>query len=116
MKFGLKKPCGNCPFIEGTEMVLRPGRMTGIVRSLGNDANTFPCHKTTRFDDDDGEDCATPHSKEQACMGALAFMLKHHGRIPILARLALMSKETTIATIEANFDNITPPGKWRTER
>lgn len=114
MKFGLKKPCGNCPFIKDTEMVLQPGRMTGIVQTLQRDTNVFPCHKTTQHDDEDGG--TIPHSKEQACMGAIAFMLKHHGRLPILARLALSAKETTIAIIEANFDNITPPGKWRTRK
>lgn len=116
MKFDLKKPCGNCPFIKGTSMVLRPGRMLGIVRALRNDYTVFPCHKTTRFDEDENGDTSTvPHAKEQACMGALAYTLEHMGRIPVLARIAIASGDLTIERIESNFERNTPPGEWRTD-
>ncbi len=124
MNFDLKRPCKDCPFIEGTTMVLQPGRMEGIVEHLQNDYNVFPCHKTTHqlapegledeYGDEDGGYAF--HGREQACMGALAYSLKHHGRLPVLARITLMSNRSLVKTIESNFDSITNPDEWRTAK
>lgn len=117
MKFTLKKPCSNCPFIKGTTMVLQPGRMEGIVETLQSDYNVFPCHKTTQHDEDsDGNPITVPHDKEQACMGALAYMYQHHGVIPVMARLAIRFGELNPKTIEVNFKKLEEPGKWPTQK
>jgi hypothetical protein len=115
MKFTLKRPCSNCPFIKGTSMELQPGRMEGIVEHIKSDYNVFPCHKTTKHDEDEeGESITVPHDKEQACMGALAYAYRHHGVIPVMARLAIRYGELDIKTIEVNFKNLEEPGKWPT--
>lgn len=115
MKFTLKKMCSNCPFLKGTSMELSLGRMEGIVEHLQNDYNVFPCHKTTRHDEDEeGESIAVPHSKEQACMGALAYMHKHHDRLPVQARVAIHFDQLSIETIEINCNSLEEPNKWPT--
>lgn len=124
MQFDLKRPCKDCPFIKGTTMVLNPGRMEGIAEHLSNDFNVFPCHKTThqlapegREEEYDSEEGGySLHGREQACMGALAYTLKHHGNLPVLARLAIRGDPSKINTIRDNFHLITPPGKWRTSK
>lgn len=113
MKFDLRKPCKDCPFIKNTPMHLSPGRMDGIVEAIKDDLTVFPCHKTTQFDEtEDGEDITVRHDKEQACAGALAYSLKHYDRIPVLARLAILMKSISLRDIERNFDTLEEPGKW----
>lgn len=117
MNFTLKKPCSNCPFIKGTTMVLNPGRMEGIVEHLRDDYNVFPCHKTTQHDEtEEGESITVPHEKEQACMGALAYTLKHHKNLPVMARIAIRFGKLDPKQIEVNFKNLEEPGKWPTQR
>jgi hypothetical protein len=113
VKFDLKKPCKDCPFIKGTTMKLRPGRMASITRDLRNDYVVFPCHKTTKHDDD-GE--LVQREREQACMGALAYSRAHLPQLPVLARIAIARGETTLECIEANLDAIENPHQWSTTR
>jgi hypothetical protein len=119
MKFGLKRCCDNCPFLKGTSMVLEPGRMEGIVEHIQNDLNVFPCHKTThalRRDDDEEDEAGSYdwHGREQACLGALAFNFQQHGRLPVLARLALMSGDLKLETLEAQAATLAEPDEWET--
>lgn len=115
MKFDLKKPCKQCPFIKGTTMALSPGRMEGIVESLRSDYNVFPCHKTAQHDEDEeGNSITVPHENEQACMGALAYAYQHHGVTPVLARLAISRGETNLKLIAHTIDRLEEPGKWPT--
>lgn len=115
MKFTLKRMCKNCPFLKGTNMELSPGRMEGIVEHLQSDYNVFPCHKTTQHDEDEeGESITVPNDKEQACMGSIAYMQKHHGVLPVLARLAIRAGTLSHATIEINCNSLEEPGKWPT--
>lgn len=117
MNFNLKRPCSNCPFIKGTTMELQPGRMEGIVETLQSDYSVFPCHKTTQHgEDEDGESITVPHDKEQACMGALAYMQHHHGVLPVMARLAIRFGELKYETIEVNCKKLEEPGKWPTRK
>ena len=87
-----KRPCLNCPFRnDGAGIDLRPGRIEGIVSDLlANDHTTFVCHKTL-------------DKTRKTCAGAVAVMSKL-GRLPIIARLALVTgdiKREDIAASEA---------------
>lgn len=100
MKFNLKKMCANCPFrSDGAAIQLAEGRLEGIKADLlTDDYKTFMCHKTVHGKnggewDEEGEDYR-PSGSESACVGALAFLYRE-GRLPILARLALMSGDLT---------------------
>lgn len=65
MKFDLKKPCAECPFIKGsaTNTTLAEGRLDGIVDDI-RDGATFTCHKTLE----------KPSREQQHCGGALIFL------------------------------------------
>lgn len=65
MKFDLKTPCKDCPFIKGssTNKSLNPGRIDSIVEELRSDL-AFTCHKTLDM----------PRSTQQHCGGALIFL------------------------------------------
>lgn len=103
MKFDLKKPCKDCPFIKGTKMILRKGRMEEIAESTKHDLNIFPCHKTT-----DGK-----REDYQACMGALAYGLEQHNQLPVLARIH-MGKPGSLRRkdIQDSIPLLEKPGKW----
>lgn len=126
MKFSLKRPCRDCPFIVDTTMILQPGRMAGIAESLRDDHNVFPCHKTTNStrgddwddagDDERDSDGYVYDGNEQACMGALAFTLREHDMIPVLARIAVILGDLSIDTIRANLPAVEANEGWRTCR
>lgn len=65
MKFDLKKPCKDCPFIKGssTNISLAEGRIPGIVQDLRQD-KSFTCHKTLE----------APRHDQQHCAGALIYL------------------------------------------
>lgn len=115
MNFDLKRPCHNCPFIRDTEMVLRPGRMQGIAQTLECDYQVFPCHKTTHHYESEEEDGYMCDGREQACMGALAYTLRFHGRLPVAARIAAIRNPELVSVICNNFDDIEEPGHWLVE-
>lgn len=71
MNFDLKTPCKDCPFRSDISFALRPERAREITASLLR-GESFPCHKTTKFDDD-GEPVLN-NKKEQHCAGALIFL------------------------------------------
>ena len=78
MNFNLTKPCNGCPFGTNDEAVRHLGeeRAEGIIDIITRMQQSFPCHKTTMFDEDDGESI---HSKkEQHCAGALILLEKHN--------------------------------------
>jgi hypothetical protein len=65
--YGMTTPCSNCPFRKDITPFLRPERVREIERSLVR--SEFPCHKTTKHDDD-GE--YVGHTdQEMHCAGAL---------------------------------------------
>ena len=85
MNFDLKKPCEDCPFRNDKEHQrgwLGEDRASEIERSLSR--HTFPCHKTTKHDDD-GNYQQRP--KEQHCAGAL-IMLEHMEQPSQMMRIA----------------------------
>ncbi len=69
MRFDLKQPCNDCPFIPGsrTNVTLEEGRIEGIVEGLRNDA-AFICHKTLN----------KQLNEQQHCAGALIFLEKEN--------------------------------------
>jgi hypothetical protein len=97
--FKMKRMCANCPFKNKGAIDLHPGRLPGIIGHLKSDYNYFPCHKTTHG--------AAP--QESLCMGALAYGLKHAGRLPIMARLGLRFGDLQIEDIEANYPDLKEP-------
>ena len=64
--FSLKSPCGQCPFRTDRPFHLRTSRVVEICDSLMM-GQSFPCHKTTEFDDDGA---CIPHDGERHCAGA----------------------------------------------
>lgn len=75
--FGQVMPemCADCPFGSSKSQrnmrnSLRPGRFNEIAQSVWMGAS-FPCHKTTTFDDDDEY---APTGREKECRGAIEFV------------------------------------------
>lgn len=75
MKFDLKTPCKDCPFVKGNTMKLHPERVNELDDGLRH--TTFSCHKTVEYDDEDGEGYDTEDT--QHCAGAL-ILLEKEGR------------------------------------
>lgn len=87
MRFDLKKPCKDCPFLKGssTQLTLAPGRIEEIVKDIKNDM-TFQCHKTLDYYTD-------KPTQSQHCAGALAYHEKYGTTDRnFLLRLAIMLK------------------------
>lgn len=53
MKFDLKRPCDQCPFLKQGGARVRPARAREIAA-----ADTFVCHKTIDLPTDDRQHCA----------------------------------------------------------
>jgi len=71
----MKEMCADCPFGHSVKQrrmrnSLRRGRFNEICQSVWQ-GGYFPCHKTTKFDDD-GE--VIFNLGEKACRGALEFV------------------------------------------
>jgi plasmid rolling circle replication initiator protein Rep len=75
----MKKPCAQCPFRRDVKPYLTNARAEELAYHATNRFNTFPCHKTTEYDDDseDGEMLVTQDSKE--CAGFLTLMMSEVG-------------------------------------
>lgn len=84
MKFDLKKPCANCPFLRSDKRVdLRRARIKEIHQYM-TDAQgaSFPCHKTVDYSQDD------PTGQESHCAGGIIYSLMQE-RPNQLTRIAL---------------------------
>jgi hypothetical protein len=71
----MKEMCDSCPFGWSEKQLhmrhsLMPGRFREICQSVWL-GGYFPCHKTTRFDDDG---VVIPHAGERTCKGAIQFI------------------------------------------
>ena len=71
----MKEMCADCPFGSSKAQrhmrnSLRRSRFEEICQSVWA-GGYFPCHKTTKFDDD-GD--LVPHKGEKMCKGALEFI------------------------------------------
>ncbi len=75
MKYGMKKPCNNCPFVRRHNFHLTPER----VEELRDNTGEFPCHQTVDYDqamdDDEGYDGVVRRDRDQSqevhCLGHL---------------------------------------------
>jgi hypothetical protein len=121
MKFDLKKPCSNCPFLRTDGAIrLRAGRVRDIHNVVtASQGGSFPCHKTVRDedrddtddedeDDEGGFDAPEPHW--QWCAGALIYALKleqPNQLMRIASRLGLLDADPLLASEAANdvFDS-----------
>lgn len=84
--YSLTTPCKNCPFRTDVRPFITPGRVRDIERSLVR--SEFPCHKTTRPDDDAEDDSVyIPKGGEIHCAGAL-ILLEKLGRPSQMMRIA----------------------------
>lgn len=92
-----KRPCANCPFrSDDAAIELRPGRVEGIVQDLiESDFRTFSCHKSLG-------------GERMMCAGAVAVMAKL-GRMPVIARLGLVTGVITQADVEASMALVIDP-------
>ncbi len=95
MKYTLKRPCSDCPFLRKGGIKLSPGRIEEIAgMMLDSQGGTFPCHKTTVFDDDTEEQVVPAIA--QHCAGALIFADKndtHTQMMRIVGRLGLFNPD-----------------------
>ena len=94
----LKRPCSNCPFrSDGAGVELRPGRLQSIIGGLlADDQQTFVCHKTLS-------------AERKTCAGAIGVLSKF-GRLPIIARLGLMTGVITEEDVVASAAMVVDAG------
>jgi hypothetical protein len=68
VRFDLKAPCADCPFLREGGIRLGKARTREIAEGVtGNPGASFACHKTT------GAAGPRPRSGEEHCVGALVF-------------------------------------------
>lgn len=85
MNYNLKKPCANCPFRSDIKPFITGARAKEICNSLVEQQQTFPCHKTVKYDDDEGNGRVVP--KSEHCAGAM-IMLERMQRPNQMMRIA----------------------------
>ncbi len=75
MKYDLKKPCANCPFLKKGGVKLRHARIDEIADGCTtNPGATFACHLTTEdVEDESGNYDREETPKSQHCAGALVY-------------------------------------------
>ncbi len=75
MKFDLKRPCKDCPFLEGKDYLTR-ARAAEIARGITDGQATFSCHKLNSFEDNEytGETDVVEGENAQHCAGALILL------------------------------------------
>jgi hypothetical protein len=83
MNFNLKKPCNHCPFRSDISPFLKRQRAAEISNALVNMDESFPCHKTVNYDNDE----PLVPAKAEHCAGAL-IMLEHMDNPNQMMRIA----------------------------
>ena len=78
----MKVPCKHCPFRNDITPYLHPARAEEIAYAALNPYQSFPCHKTTEYDEDseDGDRRVTAGSKE--CAGFLTLRTQGGEDVP----------------------------------
>lgn len=73
--FDLKKTCKDCPFVldSSTNKTLHPARIPEIKTSLLR-GQSFPCHKTVDYSEEDEDYDTYDRKKEQHCVGAMMWL------------------------------------------
>jgi hypothetical protein len=72
-----KKPCKHCPFRNDIKPFLTNEFAEELAYSTENPYNSFPCHKTTEYDDDSEDMERTNESKE--CAGFITMQIIANG-------------------------------------
>ena len=114
MKYDLKKPCDNCPFLRTGGVRLTAQRIEEIAGGiLGWNGKTFACHKTTiDVEDDEGLGARGDGPETRHCAGALIFAEKNQGSTQLMRiaerlgrynRQELMGNPAVVASV---FDTI----------
>jgi len=73
MRFDLKTPCVDCPFLRARRFPLTLGRVREILRAVTAEQKSFSCHKTVDYGDGEAK------GGEQHCAGA-AILLERINR------------------------------------
>lgn len=83
MSHFMPAPCALCPFKTSVTPFLHPERAYDIAMVASNPYASFPCHKTTEFNDDDedeyGEAGLVNRHKERECAGMLTMRANELG-------------------------------------
>ena len=77
MNFKLSTPCANCPFLANISFSLPKQRRAEIVYAVTHD-QTFACHKTTTWDEDETGESISVDKHDQHCAGVLIILHKNH--------------------------------------
>lgn len=76
----VKKPCEHCPYRKDVKPFLHPKRGGELAYHSLNPYNTFPCHKTTQYDEEIDDMVVVEKSKE--CAGFLTLQIIEGKKIP----------------------------------
>lgn len=76
----VKVPCKHCPFRNDVTPYLHPDRATEIAYVASNPYSSFPCHKTTEYNEETDELEETNASKQ--CAGMLTMRAQAGERTP----------------------------------
>jgi hypothetical protein len=76
----VKKPCSHCPYRKDVKPFLHPQRGEELAYHSTNPYNTFPCHKTTEYDEEYDDMVVTQKSKE--CAGFLTLQIVEGKKTP----------------------------------
>lgn len=74
MSYFMKKPCAHCPYRNDVKPFLHPERGEELAYHAQNPYNTFPCHKTTEYDDSCDDMIRVESSKE--CAGFMTLQVQ----------------------------------------
>lgn len=78
----VKKPCKHCPFRNDVKPYLHPDRSWEIANIATNPYSSFPCHKTTEYDEDSEDGYMIETEKSKQCAGMLTMRAQLGERIP----------------------------------
>jgi hypothetical protein len=104
-----KKPCKHCPFRSDVKPFLHPERAEELAYHTQNPYNSFPCHKTTEYDEEseDGDMMVTEQSKE--CAGFLTLRAQQGIKVPEgfepSWELCYMEPEDMVQAYEEEWEN-----------
>lgn len=77
----MKTPCKHCPYRHDVKPFVTQERHEELAYHASNPYNSFPCHKTTEYDDDTDDMEVVETSKE--CAGFMALQHFENGnRLP----------------------------------
>ncbi|MFS0815372.1 hypothetical protein ABC382_00190 [Lysinibacillus sp. 1P01SD] len=109
MKFDLRKPCQDCPFVKGssTNISLAEGRIKGIIDDITYEDTSFTCHKTLGYD---GKKVPQQH-----CAGAMIYLerIGAEGRPNQIMRIAERMGWYKRSNLELNFEPLIKESEYK---